>query len=112
VVNAVRCCPCGALERDDELALKIASMFRPLGGEEDLIRWYLHAVPKMSKEILNIIIKSGAKDIFVSGHAERLYETLHQPGFSVLMTMALTTAQGRTQSLSAFPSRYRLNRLR
>jgi hypothetical protein len=98
--EAVRCCSCDVLERDDELALKIASMFRPLGGEEDLIKWYLHAVPKMSKEILSIVTKSGAKGISVSGHAERLYETLHQPGLSVLMTMALTTAQGRAKSLS------------
>jgi len=98
--EAVRCCSCDVLERDDELALKIASMFRPLGGEEDLIKWYLHAVPKMSKEILSIVTKSGAKDIFVSRHAERFYETLHQPGFSDLMTMALTTAQGRAKSLS------------
>ena len=98
--EAVRCCSCEALERDDELALKIASMFRPLGGEEDLIKWYLHIVPRMSKEILSIVTKSGAKGIFVSGHAERLREALYSPGLSVLMTMALTTAQGRAKSLA------------
>jgi hypothetical protein len=74
--EAARCCPCDVLERDDELALKIASMFRPLGGEENLIRWYLHAVPKMSKEILSIVTKSGAKGISITEHAERLREAL------------------------------------
>jgi hypothetical protein len=98
--EAVRCCPCGVLERDDELALKIASMFRPLGGEENLIKWYLHAVPKMSKEILSIVTKSGAKSIYPGKYAERLREALYNPGLSVLMTMALTTAQGRAKSLS------------
>jgi hypothetical protein len=98
--EVIRCCPCDVLEKDDELAPRIASMFRPLGGEEGVAEWYLHVVPKMSKEILGIATRSGARGIHSGERAERLHETLHNPGFSLLMSMVLPTAQRRIQSLS------------
>jgi hypothetical protein len=95
----VRCCLCKALEEDDKLALKVASMFMPLGSEKVLIDWYLSIVPRMARDVLNIAVGSGAKGVLPTGHAERLLEALYSPGLSLLTTMVLDSTQGRAQSL-------------
>jgi hypothetical protein len=95
----VRCCHCKALEEDDELALKIASMFMPLGSEKTLIDWYLNIVPRMARDVLNIVVKSGAKGVLPTGHAERFLEALYRPGLSLLTSMVLDGMQARIQSL-------------
>jgi hypothetical protein len=95
----VRCRLCKALEEDDKLALKVASMFMPLGSEKVLIDWYLSVVPRMARDVLNIAVGSGAKGVLPTGHAERLLEVLYSAGLSLLTTMVLDSAQGRAQSL-------------
>ena len=97
--NIVKCCSCDLLERDNELAMWVASRFKILGDEADLVKLYIDVVPKLAKEILDIVKRSGAKEVYFAGHAERTKEAICTPGFSLLTTMVLTTAQSRMQSL-------------
>jgi len=98
--GVVKCCSCRNLEEDDKLSLEVASMFKPIGDEDRLVRLYLSTIPKLSNEILNTVMRSGAKRVFHREYAMRLYESLYKPGLSLLTTMALSTAQRRIQSLS------------
>lgn len=97
--DIIKCCYCNPLRDDDELALKIAARFKPISDEYDIVRWYLDITPKLTKEIFNVITKSGAKGIFPLGHAMRLSESLHRPGLSLLTSMVLDTAEGRKRSV-------------
>lgn len=94
--GAVKRYSCDLL-RDEESALKIASMFCPVGDEWGIAKLYLDLVPKLSREAIDIVRRSGAE--IHTGSAERLSDALRSPGFSILICMALTTPQGRVQCL-------------
>jgi len=97
--NVVKCCDCPPLERDDEFIMQIASSFKPLGKEVELLKLYLDVVPKLSREILDALERSGARGIFFAGKAERFKETIYSPGLSLFTIMSLITERGRVQSL-------------
>jgi len=97
--NVIKCCDCPLLKENDELAMQVASKFKSLQSEDVLTRLYLDVVPRLAKEILNIARKSGAGSLLFAGRAERTLESIYKPGFSLLMSMILSTAQGRIQSL-------------
>jgi hypothetical protein len=97
--NVVKCCDCPPLERDDEFIMQIASSFKPLGKEVELLKLYLDLVPRLSREILDTVKRSGAREISFAGKAERFKETMYSPGLSLFTTMSLTSEGGRVKSL-------------
>ena len=97
--NVVKCCDCPPLERDDEFIMQIASLFKPLGKEAELLKLYLDLVPRLSREILDTVERSGARGISFAGRAERFKETMYRPGLSLFTTMSLITEGRRVRSL-------------
>jgi hypothetical protein len=97
--NSVKCCGCSPLEEDDELAMQVAAKFKPLGEEIGLVRFYLNTIPKLAGEVLDVVRRSGAGEILFAGRAKRFRETIYSPGFSLLTSMVLVTAERRARSL-------------
>lgn len=97
--NSVKCCGCPPLEEDDELAMQVAAKFKPLGEEIGLVRLYLNTIPKLAGEVLDVVRRSGAGKILFAGRAKRFRETIYSPGFSLLTSMVLVSAERRARSL-------------
>ena len=95
--GAVKRCGCDLPERDDEFALKVASIFCPVGDERDIVKQYLDLVPRLSRETIDVVRRSGAE--VYTGSAERLGDALRRPGLSILICMASPTTRGRVQCL-------------
>jgi len=99
--KAVKCCDCPLLEQDEEFIMGVASIFKPLGKESEPLKLYLSIVPKLSKEIFDTVERSGAREIFFAGRAERIREAIYNPGLSLLTSMSLITERSRVMSLLA-----------
>jgi len=94
-INAIDCYLCNA----EEVYRELAPRFKIIGGEKSFVEFYLKFVPKLVEEIKSVMKKSGAKDIFFAGHAERFEETFRDPYLSLCTSMVLDTWQGRALSL-------------
>ncbi len=95
--NVIKCYYCPLSSK--ETYIRLANMFKPIGGERYFLKVYLEFVPKFVKEIKNVMKRSGATEIFFASHAKRIEEVFEDPYLSILSTMVIHTWQGRLLSL-------------